>query len=72
MIFPQNGLKIVKNQCIDFQIPHSGETGAGCDDCVGVVNTLELILGVELIIVLVVDVAGMLVGLTVGATILPF
>ena len=24
LIFPQNGLKIVKNQCIDFQIPHSG------------------------------------------------
>ena len=23
LIFPQNGLKIVKNQCIDFQIPHS-------------------------------------------------
>ena len=25
LIFPQNGLKIVKNQCIDFQIPHSAQ-----------------------------------------------
>ena len=23
LIFPQNGLKIVKNQCIDYEIPHS-------------------------------------------------
>ena len=56
--------------CEDPNKGSTCETVAEYSDCAGIVSILELILGVELIIMLVVDVAGMLVGLPVGVTIL--